>query len=440
MNMLQQPNRIFAEPLEGNYFVAAYPPFSSWKSAEAPALQNQLRSDRTPAPLGLYVHIPFCQRKCDYCYYLSYIQKSPACIDNYVNSLLAELDLYKQSSALAGQQLNYLYFGGGTPSLLSPAQLRKLTSGIYQTFSSTLLQEFTFECAPRTVRADFLEALRQAGVTRISMGVQSFDDHLLKLSGRIHLAQDAISAFHRMRSAGLDYINLDLMVGLPGETDESWLSSIRRTLELAPESITIYQTEIPHNTRLYHEMQAGQLPAPLTSWADKRRRLELAWAELEAAGYHLQSAYHAVKYPAKHPFLYQQYLWRGGDLLCLGVAAFGYFQGVHYQNETSLEQYYQKLTAGELPLGRVFPLSIHDQIVREFILQLKIGEVSVQHFREKFGVSILDLFAPQLKHLAAEGFLRATPFHVKLTTGGLLQVDRLLPFFYDSAFRNVRYT
>jgi oxygen-independent coproporphyrinogen-3 oxidase len=428
------------EPVAGNCFVAAYPPFSAWTAAQVPTLHEALAQPALGEPLGLYVHLPFCQKKCDYCYYLSYIAQPATVVDRYLDAVVRELELYAAQSAVHGRSVSFAYFGGGTPSTLSTSQLRRLGNGLRRALPWEHADEVTFECAPRSVRREFLQSLRELGVTRVSMGVQSFDNELLKLNGRVHLAEDVMRAFGLLREADCGWVNLDLMCGLLGETEAKWRESVRRVIELAPDSVTIYQTEIPHNTQLYRDLQAGTLPAPPLSWDIKRARLDAGFRELERAGYTVVSAYNVAKDPQRHRFLYQDYLWRGADMLGLGVAAFGYFGGVHFQNQVTLEKYEAAVERGELPVKRAFQLSARDQLVREFILQLKFGEVHGAPFRERFGVNITDEFAEPLREFAAEGWLTVTDEAVRLTRAGLLRVDRLLPHFYDSAFRDVRYT
>jgi oxygen-independent coproporphyrinogen-3 oxidase len=428
------------EPVVGNYFVAAYPPFSAWTPEQIPALEEALAAPAADAPVGLYVHVPFCQKKCDYCYYLSYVGQKPEVVDRYLETVVREFCRYCACPAMRRRRVAFVYFGGGTPSTLTSAQIRRLGNGLRSLLSWDQVEEVTFECAPRSVRRELLEALRELGVTRLSLGVQSFDNPLLKLNGRIHLAEDAVRAYSLIRGIGFDQVNLDLMVGLIGETPEQAHESVQRALALEPESITVYQTEIPHNTQLYRDLKAGVLPAAPVSWAIKHARLDAAFQQLEAAGYTVVSAYNAVKDPGRHRFLYQEHLWRGADMLGLGVASFGYFGGVHYQNEVTLEDYQGPVRHGALPVRRAFALTDTDQLVREFILQLKWGRVIWAPFREKFGVDPRQYFAVPLRRLQAEGFLSVDPTGVVLTRAGLLRVDRLLPHFYAPMFREIRYT
>ena len=428
------------EPAAGNYFVAAYPPFSAWDSAQVPALHEAVAQPKSAAPLGLYVHLPFCKKKCDYCYYLSYIAQPAAVVDRYLDAVVREMELYAAQPGVKGRPVSFAYFGGGTPSTLSSAQVHRLGDGLRRALPWDGIEEVTFECAPRSVRREFLESLREMGVTRVSMGVQSFDNELLRLNGRVHLAEDVSRAYSLIREADFGWVNLDLMCGLLGETEEKWLESVRRVIELEPDSVTIYQTEIPHNTQLYRDLQGGTLPAASISWDLKRARLDEGFRDLERAGYTVVSAYNAVKDPRRHRFLYQDYLWRGADMLGLGVAAFGYFGGVHAQNKSILEQYEAAVERGELPVKRGCKLSAHDQLVREFVLLLKLGEVLNAPFRKRFGVDIANEFAGPLHACAAEGWLTVSDEGVRLTRRGLLRVDRLLPRFYDSRFQDVRYT
>ena len=428
------------EPLVGNYFVAAYPPFSCWQPEQLPALLGALNQPPGPTPLGVYVHVPFCQKKCDYCYYVSLIDQPAQVIDRYLSRVVEELALYSERPAVDRRRLAFVYFGGGTPSMLTSAQIRKLASGLQGVLPWTCVPEVTSECAPRSVRREFLETLREVGVTRVSMGVQSFDDAILKLNGRVHLRADVLRAFAMIREARFDRVNLDLMCGLPGETEASWRSSIQEVIELGPESVTIYQTEIPHNTQLYRDLKEHWALTMPASWEVKRARLEYAFDALDRAGYSIVSAYNAVRDPAKHEFHYQKHLWSGGDMLGLGVASFGYMGGVHYQNQVTLENYEERLDEGSFPAWRAFALSERDRLVREFILQLKFGHVSAIDFENNFGVNIADVFRVPLRELSAERLLTFTASGVQLTGEGLLKVDRLLPRFYDRQFCGLRYT
>lgn len=439
-----RPSAAPCEPLEGNYFVSTYPPFSVWNAAELPAVEAALAAASDPArarpPLGLYVHIPFCVKRCQYCYYLAYDDKSAEIVDAYLDALAREIDLLRDAAALRGRPLDFAYIGGGTPSLLSRRRLETLFERLHAAFDFRHVRESTFECAPQSVTIDKLRALRAAGVNRVSMGVQQLDDDVLLASGRVHTVRDVLRAWDAIRSVGFPIVNLDLIAGLPGESETSFLDGLERVIALKPESVTIYPLELPQNTPLFREWRAGELDAPLTDWETKRGRVGRAFARLEGAGYTVRSAYAAVRDPARQPFLYQDEQYCGADLLGLGVAAFSYLAGVHFQNLATLEPYLDAVAAGRRPLGRAHALSADERLVREFVLQLKLGRTEHAYFREKFDTDPVTRFAEPLAQLTALGMLRVEDAGVRLTRTGLLRADRLLPEFYRPEHRGVRYT
>jgi len=436
------PETQSGEPLLGSYFVAAYPPFSQWTVAALDQYRHLLTQPSPlpkPVPLGLYVHIPFCTERCQYCYYLSYAGKTRNQIDAYLDALLAELAVYAQQPLLAGRMVDFVYLGGGTPSLLSPGRVVRLLRGLAQSFSWQAAREVTFECAPQTVNLPKLRELREAGVTRLSLGVQQLDDDVLARNGRSHSVRDVERAYAEIRQVAFDVVNIDLMVGMVGESDESVHRSLDRVVEWAPENVTIYQLEIPPNTPLYRAVGDRTLDGTLPSWEVKRGRLHQAFARLEAAGYTLRSAYTAVRDIDRHRFLYMEEQYRGSDLLGIGVSSFSYLNGVHQQNLAAFEPYMRSLRAGTLPLGRAYVLNDEERVVREFVLGLKLGRVEQAYFRDKFGVQVDRRFAEPLSRLSAEGWLTIDPTAITLTRQGLLRVDRMIPSFYLPAHRGVPY-
>ena len=208
----------------------------------------------------------------------------------------------------------------------------------------------------------------------------------------------------------------------------------------SPDSVTVYEMEIPFNTTIYKQMKAeGKLVAPVADWETKRGWVKYAFAELEKAGYHVGSAYTAVKDPERTKFIYRDRLWAGADLLALGVASFGHIGGTHYQNQHDFEPYVARLDKGELPIWRALTPTADERLIREFILQLKLGHVSRAYFREKFGVELTERFGPALQRLKDWGFLTIEDDQVLLNREALLQVDRLLHEFFLPQHRNARY-
>ncbi len=426
----------------GNYFVANYPPFSFWKPEHVDALEDVLATEPDPAtPLGLYFHIPFCRKRCHFCYFRVYTDKSSAEINGYIQAAMEEMESYAETAYLKGRKPKFVYFGGGTPSYLSIDQLTNLMSRMKAAFPWDEVEEVAFEAEPGTLTDKKLKAIKDLGVTRLSIGVESFDDHLLELNGRAHRSAEIERAYATAKSLNFDQLNIDLIAGMVDESEENWKRSVEKAIELDPECVTIYQMEIPYNTTIYKEMQdAGKLTAPVADWPTKRRWVKEAFEMFEKAGYTVTSATTVVKDPSKTKFIYRDALWEGADLLPLGVASFGHLGGVHLQNNADVGPYMEKLDQKELPVFRAYPTNVDERFIREFILMLKLGEVKPSYFQEKFGEDPLDRFAPELTYLEGEGFLEVGEDRIGVTRDGLMQIDRLLHSFFLSNHRNARYT
>ena len=428
----------------GSYFVANYPPFSVWK-ADAVARDAAPALARPPAdvPLGLYLHIPFCRKRCHFCYFRVYTDKNAREVEQYLDLLAREWELYARTPAVAGRRFNFVYFGGGTPSFLSTKQLQNLVARLNANGEWNAAEEITFECEPGTLTEAKLGAIRDLGVTRLSLGVENFDDRILDINGRAHRSPEIVRAYESARALGFPQINIDLIAGMLGETDANWQDCIERTLALEPDSVTIYQMELPYNTTISGDLLkgTGQFADAVANWATKRRWVQDAFSALERAGYHVGSAYTAVKNPAKTTFVYRDRLWEGADLLGLGVASFGHINGVHVQNLDTWPTYQDAIERGEIPLGRAYRPTNEERMIREFVLQLKRGSNRPSYFAQKYGVDVLSRFHDALASLRHDGFLaEATADRIALTREGLMRVDVLLPRFFLPEHAGIRYT
>jgi oxygen-independent coproporphyrinogen-3 oxidase len=427
----------------GNYFVANYPPFSFWKPAHLPEAHAALNATPDPdTPLGLYLHIPFCRKRCKFCYFRVYTDKNARDVETYLDALVKEVTLYSRVPLIGGRPLKYVYFGGGTPSYLSAAQLRSLMERLRAVLPWDGAEEVTFECEPGTLQQHKLEALREQGVTRLSLGVENFDPKILEFNGRAHLEEEIHRAYGWARNLGFEQINIDLIAGMVGESWDNWKQCVTKTLALSPDSVTIYQMELPYNTTFSQQLRiVGQdEPMSVADWPTKREWVNYAYDMMTAAGYEVSSAYTLVKDRKRTRFVYRDALWHGADMFGTGVASFGHVHGVHLQNVDTWEQYVEMLRRGELPLGRALPVEPHHRLIREMILQLKTGRLEADYFQRKFGTNVLEAFADGFEQLEHDDFLTRTAEGVELTRSGLLQVDRLLPVFFDSQHRGTRYT
>jgi oxygen-independent coproporphyrinogen III oxidase len=427
----------------GSYFVANYPPFSVWSPEHRSAIEGALSRQAAPnTPLGLYLHIPFCRKRCKFCYFRVYTDKNAGEVEAYLSALAREIALYAGREGFADRQFEFVYFGGGTPSYLSNEQLLRLIERINENWRWDAAKEVTFECEPGTLKESKLRTIKQIGVTRLSLGVEHFDDEILSINGRAHKSPEIAQAYAWARAVGFGQINIDLIAGMVGESDDKWKYAVERALAMDADSVTIYQMEVPHNTTIAKEArQAGAAAvSQVASWAQKRAWVDYAFRQFEAQGYVVSSAYTLVK-PERHAgFVYRDSLWHGADLVGTGVASFGHFQGVHYQNVDTWEQYIAKLDAGELPLNRALPVTSHQRVIREMVLQLKTGKLDAAYFRGKFEVEILREFSDGFESLVADGFATIAGDHIALTRNGLLQADTLLPRFFEPEHRGIRYT
>jgi oxygen-independent coproporphyrinogen-3 oxidase len=428
----------------GSYFVANYPPFSTWLPEHKGRIVEALNTATPQAaatPLGLYLHIPFCRKRCRFCYFRVYTDKNADDIEMYLTALSREIALYAGADGLRGRQFEFVYFGGGTPSYLSNEQLKRLIARVNEHWNWEAAREVTFECEPGTLKQSKLQTIKDIGVTRLSLGVEHFDDEILSVNGRAHKSPEIFRAYQWAREVGFPQINIDLIAGMLGETEDKWKMAVHKGIELDPDSVTIYQMEVPFNTKIAKESREhGDVATPIAGWEQKRAWVDWAFNEFGKHGYVVSSAYTLVK-PERHAgFVYRDSLWRGADLVATGVASFGHFQGVHYQNVDTWEQYTGMLQAGELPLNRALPVTPHQRLIREMALQLKTGHIDAGYFRNKFGVEIVVEFKEAYESLEKEGFVTIDGDDVRMTRAGLLRVDTLLPRFFEPEHRGIRYT
>jgi oxygen-independent coproporphyrinogen-3 oxidase len=428
----------------GNYFVANYPPFSAWKPAYVAEARAALEAPPQPGtPLGLYLHIPFCRKRCKFCYFRVYTDKNARDVETYLDAIEKEVALYSRMPIVGGRHVHFVYFGGGTPSYLSAAQLRGLFEKVQAIFPWDKAEEVTFECEPGTLQQHKLETLRELGVTRLSLGIENFGDKILEANGRAHLSAEIFRAYEWARALQFPQINIDLIAGMVGETWDNWRDCIRKTIGLAPDSVTIYQMELPFNTVFSKELQVIGQEVPegsVADWPTKRAWVDYAFNEMTKAGYEVSSAYTLVRDKQKCKFVYRDSLWHGADMFGTGVASFGHASGVHMQNVDTWEQYVGLLDQDELPLGRALRVTPEQKLRRELMLQLKTGRLHADYFQAKFGADILKDFADGFEELIRSGQVVRHHTTMELTRAGLLQVDRLLPAFFEPEYRTGRYT
>jgi oxygen-independent coproporphyrinogen-3 oxidase len=429
----------------GSYFIANYPPFSQWTAEGLSEVRAAMAApppakDGVAAPLGLYLHIPFCRKRCKFCYFRVYTDKNAADVETYVSALSREIELVSKLPVMGRRPFRFVYFGGGTPSFLSSRQLTSLVDRLRQNINWDKAEEVTFECEPGTLSQSKVQTLRELGVTRLSLGVENFSDAILEENGRAHLSGEVYKSWDWITAAAFPNVNIDLIAGMVGETWDNWKDCIRRTLELSPESVTIYQMELPFNTVYSQDILGNRIETPVADWHTKRAWVDYAFDQLLAHGYSISSAYTMVKHKDQVNFSYRDNLWHGSDLLATGVASFGHISGVHYQNQVEWSGYLAPLAEGRLPLHRGMRPTRHQLLVREMILQLKTGDIDAGYFRDKFGTDILREWRDVWRQHTDDGLLEIDGKRIHLTRAGLLRADSLLPAFFEPQHQGVRYT
>ena len=429
------------ETKAGNYFVSNYPPFSFWNDEDVPCVTSLLNSPTAgTAPLGLYYHVPFCRKRCHFCYFKVYTDKNSNDVRRYLSATIEELRTYAESPYVNGRKPKFVYFGGGTPSYLSAQQLTELTDQMKAVLPWDEAEEVTFECEPGTLSEKKLSVIKEFGVTRLSLGVENFNDHILGINGRAHRSKEVFQAYEFARGLGFDNINIDLIAGMLEETDENWSDCVDQVVNLSPDCVTIYQMEVPFNTGIFKSMkEEGKLSAPVADWPTKRRWVTEAYAKLEEAGYTITSAYTAVKNPESTKFIYRDRLWAGADMLGLGVSSFGHLGGIHYQNITNIDHYCDSVEAKKAPVRRALMTQEEERFIRELILQWKLGRVNKKYFLEKFGISVTERFSSILSKWKENGDLLEEGDDLILSRDALLRIDSSLHGFFLSKHQDARY-
>jgi coproporphyrinogen III oxidase-like Fe-S oxidoreductase len=341
--------------------------------------------------------------------------------------------------AFQGRKLRFAYFGGGTPSYISEKQLRYLVDGLNRHVSWQDAEEVTFECEPGTIQKAKLETLKAIGVTRLSLGIEHFDDEILAANGRAHLSPEIYRAYQWAREVDFPQINIDLIAGMSGETEEKWREAVRRAIELQPDSVTIYQMELPYNTVISQDILKKGAASPIAGWDMKRRWLNYAFEQFLAHDYEIAGTDIVATKKKTCRFIYRDALWHGGDMIGIGVSSFSHFGGVNFQNAHNFEEYVRILNEDRLPLLRAVSLTPKQRLIREMVLQLKTGSIDTGYFLKKYGVDVWNEFRPVYEELEEKSVLERHNGTIALTRRGLLEVDHFLKDFFEPELRTVRY-
>jgi len=377
----------------------------------------------TPPPLGLYLHIPFCRQRCDFCaFYLEIYRESRA--ETFVQSLMQEIERSGQRHVAANRPVQSVYFGGGTPTVLTATQLTAILSEIHKHFTLASDCEITVEAHPSTISEQGLGQLYRAGVTRMSFGAESMEDGDLARIGRPGAVSETITAVTQARATGFTNINLDVMYGLPGQSLESWQRTMARCLALNPTHLSCYALTVEANTKLADNIHRQRSQAP-----DEGLQIEMdeaAQRMLGNAGYERYeiSNYARPGYACRHNLLY----WTSGEYLGLGPSAQSYLDGTRFGNVADLAAYETSLAENRLPIEDRARLSEEEQLRDAVIFGLRlirgIPSHSLHQHAANYGHAAItaQLFAQQLIEEDGE--------HSRLSGRGRLQADTIAEQLY----------
>ena len=369
-------------------------------------------------PTSVYVHIPFCTQICYYCDFSKvFIKNQP--VDGYLEHLLQEFHSYDI------QKLRTLYIGGGTPTALSASQLEVLLEGLTKNLDLSMLEELTIEANPGDLDADKIAVLQNSAVNRVSLGVQTFDDKMLKKIGRSHTEKDIYENIDRLKLSGFDNISIDLIYALPGQTMDQVRDNVAKAIALDIPHMSLYSLILENHTVFMNRMRRGKLPLPKEEV--EAEMFEYIIAELEKAGFeHYEiSNFSKLGFESRHNLMY----WDNAEYYGIGAGASGYVDGVRYKNHGPIRHYLKAVDEGSARINEEH-LSQREQMEEEMFLGLrKKSGVSMARFEEKFERSFPELYGEIVKDLIQQGLMQLDGDRVRMTKRGLFLGDTVAERF-----------
>ncbi|MFT8317560.1 MAG: radical SAM family heme chaperone HemW [Sporolactobacillus sp.] len=377
------------------------------------------RAEKAPVR-GAYIHIPFCDHICYYCDFNKFFMKNQP-VDAYLAALNREMVFYAEKGPV-----QTIYIGGGTPTALSDSQFQRMLEDVCGCFMNPAIKEFTVEANPENLSDEKLQAMKSHGVTRLSIGVQSFDDRLLQSIGRAHVAHDAKRAVQRAKAAGFDNITLDLMFALPGQTESILHQSLEEALELETPHISIYSLQVEPKTIFYNRLKSGKLSLPGEDLeADMYGQIIF---ELEKHGlkHYEISNFARPGYEGAHNSLY----WQNEEYYGIGAGAHGYVDHTRYANAGPIKNYLAAVEKQSCGRSAVHPVTEQERIEEEMFLGLRLMQgVSKKVFFNKFGRSMESIYGQQIEKLKKQGLLEEFEDRIQLSTRGIFLGNNVFEAF-----------
>lgn len=372
---------------------------------------------------GIYIHIPFCERKCIYCDFYSIEDNSLQ--QKFVSSLIKEIEL--SDAVWQNEIIETIYFGGGTPSVLSPHKIGTILKAIRNRFNISAEPEVTIEINPGTIIPHYFKEYLSSGINRVSIGVQSFRDQDLQFLSRIHNASEAKNTILDARKLGFNNISIDLIYGLPTQTLDDWKEIIRRAVEFNPEHISAYNLTVENQTPLSRMVQSGSVTIPEDDLCAKMFRYAMKY--LEECGYiHYEvSNYSLPNMESKHNSNY----WMHKPYLGLGPSAHSYRNDLRWWNHRNIGDYLDNIAEGKVPLSGSEHLTPQQTMIEEVMFQLRMGKLDFNHLQNKFKIE-MDPSQKLIKDLINDNYIEYKDGIVKLTENGFVFCDEITKRFLNS--------
>jgi len=369
----------------------------------------------------LYVHIPYCIKKCDYCYFKSFgIPYGNGIPQDYFTALLKEIKMLSQKPVILGS----MYWGGGTPTMMSAEQVEMLAETVSENFEMTSDYEFCSEVRPGPeTTQEKIKILKNYNIKRVSMGAQSMNPEILKLNGRYHSVSNFLKTYEMLQKEEIFCKNVDLMSGMVGDNIQSFLDSIQKLVELSPENISIYKLQLYNNSKLYKKARAEQLA--LTTNEEEAQMVREGYTYLLEHGYELSGNLGFRKSP-KYSHTHNVKTWLGEDLIGVGLSAHSRVDGRIYKNHNNVKRYIETVNNGKFPIERAYAYSVYEDMLRHFIYGVKSTNYNLVYFKERFGMDASKIFGKEIKWMEDNGYIVVKEEVIHTTLTGTLYVDDIM--------------
>ena len=382
---------------------------------------------------GIYLHIPFCKSRCSYCDFATDVYRNDDVVERYVSAIIKEISNFKfqisnseDQKPKTSNQIETIYFGGGTPSLLSPKQLEKILNSIHKKFSVEANSEITMEMNPATMTLETVKEYRSLGVNRASFGAQTFDDTELKRLGRKHTADDVRETIKLLREADFDNVSFDLIAGLPRQTLKDWNKNLTEALKLMPEHLSLYLLEIHEGTPLAEQIRSGRQPQPDEDLSAEMYEMMIDKTSAKGYAQYEISNFSLPNFESKHNSKY----WLCEPVFAFGVSAHSFDGQNRWANERDTNLYVSLIENDKSPIAEINELD-KKQLSAEFaFLRLRLAKgLNLEEYERNFGINLREEMREDLASLSDAGLIKFNENYLKLTRQGMLYSNEVFALF-----------